>query len=322
MNAAVSLQVSLAPSDLPYALHVLPHQLRQWGGQVDEIVLAVDTRPGTGRFADAWHERRPGLYALLDEVARSHRHARIVEVDYGDAARERIATRFFGGAEVPLKDHLGGPYYCYFAGLEAVANDLVLHLDSDMLFGGGSQTWVAEAVATLHRDSELIACSPLPGPPTSDGSLRSQTAERYPASSTAFRFARFSTRVYLLSLASVAARLGPLPIRRPGVKKAMLAALAGSPVTELPEIVITKLMAGRGLGRVDLLGHQPGMWSVHPRWRSQAFFDALPSIIERVETGDVPDEQRGRYDVHDSLFPWGDAPRLARRRRARSMIRR
>ncbi|MBA4777835.1 MAG: glycosyltransferase family 2 protein, partial [Rhizobiales bacterium] len=38
-----ALQINLHPFDAPHAALTLPHQLRVWGGQVDRILLTVDT---------------------------------------------------------------------------------------------------------------------------------------------------------------------------------------------------------------------------------------------------------------------------------------
>jgi hypothetical protein len=76
------------------------------------------------------------------------------------------------------------------------------------------------------------------------------------------------------------------------------------------------------------------MWSLHPEWRSEAFYEALPGLIERVEAGDMPEEQLGDYDVGDSLVDWSSVradrerpvPRsewlLGRLRLARALLRR
>jgi hypothetical protein len=53
---AATLQISLAPSDLPHARVLLAHQLRTWAGQVEEVLLTVDGLRGAGhgRFAEGW----------------------------------------------------------------------------------------------------------------------------------------------------------------------------------------------------------------------------------------------------------------------------
>jgi len=65
MSPGVTLQISLAPTDFPHARYVLPHQLRQWAGQVDDVLLVVDVYRSRGRFGDGWHERLPRLRRLI-----------------------------------------------------------------------------------------------------------------------------------------------------------------------------------------------------------------------------------------------------------------
>src|SRR4029079_10267618 len=69
----VSLQISVAPTDLPHARWTLPHQLRQWGSQVDEVLFVLDGR-------------QPELEDLLERLCSEHAHARVEHVDYGDEA--------------------------------------------------------------------------------------------------------------------------------------------------------------------------------------------------------------------------------------------
>ena len=308
----VSLQISLAPSDLPHAQHILAHQLRQVGRQVDEIVLAVDTRAGLGKFADSWNERMPRLMQLLETVAQDAGNVRVVPIDYDEATQAGLSRKFTGGHPVPFKDHRGGPWYSYVAALDHVQHDLVLHLDSDMLLGGGSQSWVREAIEILRRDESVVACNPLPGPPRADGRLIDQRADRYPHPSLAYCFTQISTRIFLTSLERLRSRLGPIRVVRPSLKYAVLARLVGNPVVELPEMALSAQMRERNATRIDFLGSGDGMWSLHPVYRSSSFYANLPDLIKRVETGDVPDAQRGRYNIDKSFFDFGDAARKAK----------
>jgi hypothetical protein len=49
------------------------------------------------------------------------------------------------------------------------------------------------------------------------------------------------------------------------------------------------------------------MWSLHPPFRSEEFYRRLPELIEAVESGRVPDGQRGHYDLNDSMIDWTEA---------------
>jgi hypothetical protein len=74
-------------------------------------------------------------------------------------------------------------------------------------------------------------------------------------------------------------------------------------------------MVKAGLSRVDFLGAEPGMWSLHPPFRSPEFYEALPRLIERIEASEVPETQRGDYDLNDSMLDWSSARRRAQVRR-------
>ena len=72
-------------------------------------------------------------------------------------------------------------------------------------------------------------------------------------------------------------------------------------------MVFAKALPEYNLYRIDFLGNDPGMWSLHPPYRSTLFYDRLPSLIQQVETGDVPESQRGCHDMNDSMVDWSSA---------------
>jgi hypothetical protein len=315
---SVTLQINLAPTDLPHAVHVLPHQLRQWSAQVQEIVFTFDLHRTThgGRFSEGWEERRAPMEELLAELCREHAHARVEVVDYEPETMRAVAESLTGHSAIPTKDTRGGPFYSYFYGLYSASNDLVLHLDSDIMFGGLAQTWVKEARALLADNPEVLACDPLPGPPTPDQALRTQSASRFPYSSLAFRFSKLTTRLFFLDRARLRDRLLPLTLRGPArLSSRMKARVHGNPPYVAAELVLSEAMVAAGLCRVDFLGADPGVWSLHPPYRSAAFYRELPRLIERIESGNVPERQRGDYDLNDSMFDWSSARRRAQLRR-------
>jgi hypothetical protein len=315
----VTLEISIAPRDLRHLRATLPHQLRQWAGQVRDIVCTVDLEPTPGEVGlGAQHEGE-----LLDLVANSlspYRHGRLEVADYSAATRRAVAARFFGGQPVPAKTARAGPFYAYFFGLYVARCEYVLHLDCDVLFGGGSQTWASEAVALLRERPEVLLCGPLPGPPRTDGTI-AQAAEREPHTSPAFALRTVTSRRFLIDLKRLEERVGPLSVRRHTPRRTRVPLslwLKGwgrmqlrdrlRPLTlstlpyDLPERLLGEAMTEAGLRRVDFLGSPPGMWSLHPPDRSERFYESLPTLIERVENGDVSDDQRGNYDVVDSML--------------------
>lgn len=300
----VTLQVTLAPLDVRHARHTLGHLLRTWGPQVEEVLLVVDARESAFR---ARTERADTTRAAseLDAVIAglAHPGLRTVAVDRGPAARRRVAERF-GARRLPESDFRGRPYYSYLFGLAEARHPRVLHVDSDMLFGGGSPAWTADADAWFARDETLVVCSPLPGPPTRDGSLRGQ--EGYPftvVGERAYRFDSLSTRVFLADMDRLVARLGSLAGRHIPTLRSVVGSTLRRQVNWMPlEERMSRAMAESGSGRLDLLGSGAGMWSLHPLERTEAFHASLPALLALLEAGDpVTEEQRGHYDLDASM---------------------
>ena len=307
----VTLQINLAPADLPTARYVLPHQLRQWAGQVQEILLVLDLHRSRGRYAAGWSQRLPGMRAMIDECCARYGKARTLDVDYSAAAVGAVAEQFFGGDPVPAKDRQGAPYYAYLFGLQRASYDVILHMDSDMMYGGGSQSWVDEAIALIDANPSVLACNPLPGPPTTDGTLRSQQLTPYPYLTPAFSSPSISTRHFIIDRRRLWERVGRLALSRPRVKDYLKAVVDGQTPCNPLEVNLSEAMSAHGLIRVDFLGSDPGMWGVHPVHRTPMFFQRLPSLIADIEGGRIPERQRGEHDLNDSMVDWTGADRTA-----------
>lgn len=312
MTLPVTLQINLVPRDFRFARYVLPHQFRQWGGQVAEILLVIESRRSRGTFGHDWKE---GMEALLP-LAHSIPNARVLFVDYSTRARRKVGTTFFGGrGSIPAKDVRGGPYYCYFYGLAEAAHDLVFHIDSDIFFGGGSQTWIAEAVQILQDHPEIVSVEPLPGPPDHFGKIEGcrdpaiQSISKVENGESMLILDGFSTRNFLLDRKNLGSQIGPLKVvllSRDRPVRRFIKRLLGKPAefrpVQLPEVTIADTIRQRGFCRIGYLGRAPGMWSLHPPdFPFDGYFETLPTLISRIENGDIPEGQRGLYDMNDSM---------------------
>ncbi len=306
-HSGVTLQINLAPTDLPHAKYILPHQLRQLAGQVDEVLLILDLHRSHGRYAEGWKERLPGMRLLIDKCCAKYSHAHMQEVDYSAEVAADMSALYFGGQPIPMKDWIGAPFYAYFYGLYAAKHNYVFHMDSDMMYGGGSQTWVAEAVQLLTERPNVLICNPLPGPPTTGGSLRSQVLEPEPYTSLAYRAQILSTRLFLIDRDRCSSRIKKLPLIPPTRLNTLRALIEGQPPYQSVEMVFARAMPEHGLYRIDFLGSEPGLWSIHPPFRSKLFYDCLPTLIQQIEKGDVPEAQRGCHDMNDSMVDWSSA---------------
>jgi hypothetical protein len=93
-----------------------------------------------------------------------------------------------------------------------------------------------------------------------------------------------------------------LTLSRAAPHRAKHALAHGHPPYDLPEDIWSRAMQGRSLWRIDFLGRQPGLWSLHPVTRSEQFYRELPRLIQRIEGNDIPEGQRGDYDLNDSML--------------------
>ncbi|MFL6137910.1 MAG: hypothetical protein ACJ74O_08945 [Frankiaceae bacterium] len=325
-SSEATLQVNVTPSDLAHAARTVPHQLRQLGGQVDDVLLSVDLGPRAAADALGTDPACGELRDWIDALRRAHPSERIVarQVDYSPAATRLIADTLFAGRAVPATDFRGRPIHAYLEPMLRAGTPWVLHLDSDMLVGGGSPTWLAEAQAALASDDRYVLASPYPGPPRPDGRvLRQRGAEQVERDGTgpAVLVPNMSSRVFLVHVPTFVERLAPLPLLGAPLKGRLWTLRQPNPPYEKLELMVTARMVHLGLRRIDLLGRPPGMWSLHPPYRSTAFYERLPELVHRVETGDLPEEQAGDFDLNDSVLDWSDARRAIRRERTMIMLR-
>jgi hypothetical protein len=320
----VTLEITLAPPDLRHVKHVLPHQLRTWAEQVSEILSIVDLRPVPGRPDASWEHDGDRLIELVDTFCGQYPHARRRTVDYEAGMARALGATFFDGTAPPAKTYRGGPFYAYFFGLHAARHDHVLHLDSDIMFGGGSQTWLDEAMRLLRERPDVLVCQPFPGPPRRDGQVFAAGAEPETGPIPALRFSTITTRYFLIDRNRLRERVGGLALRShsPVLTKVRVGTwLRGirdlplrdrlrplrlaTPRVDLPERLLGEAMVAAGMHRIDYLGRKPGMWTLHPRERTKPYYEVLPDLIERIEGGDVTRQQRGHYDLHESMLRRG-----------------
>ncbi len=92
----VTLQINLAPSDWLHARYTLPHHLRQFAHQVDEVLLVFDLHRSTGRFAEGWEERLPKIRQLIQDCCSQYSHARVEEVNYASDVVANVSAMFLG----------------------------------------------------------------------------------------------------------------------------------------------------------------------------------------------------------------------------------
>lgn len=306
------LQINIHPNDHRHFEPLLRHQINVWGKEIDRVRLTLDLHNSeSGRYrSETFSDNLRSMRSIISRVSQDFGFITVDEVDTSAETRRKIAKQFFNRDDIPIKAWDGGPFYSYLFGLWKAKGKTIIHMDSDMMFGGLSHTWIREAEEILDTDPNVIFVAPLSGPPHPAGVLKGHGLQRgipitpykHPASYT---FNSVSTRIFVTRPALIADRIGHLEWLTPTRSQRFKACLLGNPpLSREFEVVLSHTMQKRGLIRVDHHGRESGMWSLHPPFRTARFYTDLPAIIRRVETGDLPEEQRGQYDLHDSVCDW------------------
>lgn len=306
-----TLQINLAPSDYRLAPHLLPHQLKAWQKQVDEILIVVDLHKSSGRFSEDWEHGRDSLLRFLGAFPG----IRIEIVDYSEAAQASVSSEWCAGRPIPLKDFRGGPSYSYFFGLSAANGQYVLHSDADMFFGGGDQQWISEAILIYEQNPDILFLAPLSGPPALNGRIRTLPSRPDSRANLGQYYEFMSTRLFMLDKLRFKRCIKSFLPSRPPLREQVKAFVEGNPGWDLPEHWMTAAMTKAGMCRFEFLGSGDGMWTLHPPYRCQAFFDALPFLVHSIENGLIPDAQRGCHDINKSMVDWSEAIHRLKRNR-------
>lgn len=317
-NNKVSLQINLSPSDYPSAQFILPHQLKTLAPQVDEIILVIESKPSKGRFAIGWDENKEKLTALLLKM-KTIFSLRIIAVDYSKEVKKKIASYFLSSIVIPEKDFRGGPFYSYFYGIYHCKNDLVLHVDADIFFGGGSLSWVSEACNLFDQFPNLFSASPLPGPPEKEESLYGQTIiHKFLDQPHKFQLVGFSTRIFMAKKSML--EKFKLTLKKPELKNQIRALIKGNANADLPELLIANFIKRNQLMRIDFLGKENGLWSLHPPYRTKKFYEEIPLLINKIEKNNLPTSQYGFYDIVDELIDWTEAKEALKKKKWSKLI--
>ncbi|WP_139326319.1 hypothetical protein [Azonexus hydrophilus] len=317
-----SLQVNIYPLDICHLKETLPHQIRVFGDQVDSICIVLDTKPSlSGRYGSEFYsDCLLEIRCYLNELSGHNNKIVVKEVDYSAQTKQGVSDLFFGGKYIPEKAWDGGPFYSYFYGLYISNSEYVLHMDGDMLFGGGSSTWISEAKKIIDDDVKVAFVCPWPGPPFKNGFISEKVsntfegtpAKNYKTHPLSIVQDHVSTRIFFAKTSRLVVDLGALGFYPLGVLRKFKAYLLGNEGVALEaESLLSLNMREKNKIRVDYLGENSGVWSLHPVYRSAEYIAALPIIIRNVELGEIPAGQIGDYNLNDSMVDLKSAKKNA-----------
>lgn len=300
----ISLQINVSGADLEICKRLLERQVAWWYDEVEEVVIAVETRKSFGKFALDFERNREAIVALVDGLSVRYPKVRRHGIDYSPDRVRAISERFFAGRPYPMNDYRGSAYHSYLDGVFACRNRYVVHIDSDMLLGGTPNAWLQRAVDLLNSDPSYLLVNPLAGPPAADGDIRQRYVKQLGAYT--FLFDKLSTRVFLIDTQKLQGHpLRPTHVAlTPKHVKWFLQSTTKRWGYKLLEETFADMMRRDGLYRVDTLGPDDAhrCFSLHPLVKPRPFIEALPDLLARIDADDFPEAQRGAYDVHNDFF--------------------
>lgn len=304
----ISLQINLSATDLNICRKLLDRQIGFWYNELDEVLLSIESQKSFGKFAVDFDANKTALIGLIEVMIKKYPKTRYHFIDYSAERSRRLSELFFSGMPLPHKDYRGGPFYCYFDGLAECRNPYIIHLDSDMILGGTPNSWLQDAVELLNSDPGYLFINPLAGPPTTDYHIKQEYFKRL--GNYRFLFKKMSTRVFLVDRNKLTQH--NIVLRKCARSPKNLKWFLRNDMRwgyELPEILISEMMQRNGLLRVDSFGEDGNgaCFTLHPVVKPAAFIESLPVLLERIDCNDIPDSQRGYYNINNDFFDFRSA---------------
>lgn len=296
MTMQKCLSVLNCPRDYSMVKTMLPHQLRQWGRQVDEIVVYIDLGPQM-----VMHP----IVSLIEELIKPWRSARIEIINYDSKiVNQKFREIFKAYPKNVLKDWRGTAIYQYVYILTSSRNKYLLHMDSDMIFGGGSQTWMNEALQMMNSREEVIVCEPLSGPPSPTGPKKQRYLNAFQIDDQiVYKYQHIGTRIFLLHTERFFTVLGAqIPWQNVVTWKSLMNYHRTKSLAQLFEIMFSAGMKQHQVFRLMFEGKEPGMWTLHPLYKPEKYIQKMGEIVSAVEAGNIPEKQRGEYDLAEAIM--------------------
>ncbi|ABA23308.1 conserved hypothetical protein [Trichormus variabilis ATCC 29413] len=295
-NPSCSLWIFVARPDTSFLLQTIPHLVKVHNFPFDEKVLAVDTAPLMGDKVTRPHiGTMEELRECTEKLLQAGVVDRVVDINYDANYHNEVYRKHFGTPIRFTHNYKGYPILGSIFSIEECKSDYMLHFDSDMLmFQQPNHNWIAEAVKLMEENPKMMFVRPLAGPPTNQ-----------PKSEPFDTFKTFGSRVYLIDCKRFDKFL-PIPVLwrsyntkwmndLPTSLKTILSNFTGKGKLDSWEIMVTQKLEQTDYFRANLTN--PAAWTLHPKDRSQAFLQALPNMIARIEAGDFPQQQAGEYDL-------------------------
>lgn len=292
----------VARTDCLFLEKTIPHLVQACNFPFTEKVAFIDTAPLGRRFSGRFGigsdaDLRRSVARLIEDGHLD----RAVDISYEKALRKTVYRQTFGRDLWEVQDSGGYPILGLAQSFQNLIGDYVLHLDIDLLCHGSQKgSWVAEGIRTLQDNEDLVFVAPLSGPPSQDGTLRQGTTKyRHDKERDLYLFQDVTSRKILFRRHTYDSILPMNPLWT-SPRRRLLSQITRKSELWNWEIMVSERLRETGKFRADLSGDQG--WTLHTPDHGPEFIERLPEFIAKVEAGEIPDAQKGHYDLDIHLW--------------------
>lgn len=300
-----SLAMLMAKTDIAYVRLTIPHLVKMCNFPFIEKILFVDTselagdyrsRPNIGNLTD--------IRKICEELLENKVVDKVVDIDFSSTYKKRVYQKYFDRKVLATHNYRGAPVLGYITCIEETQGDYILYFDNDLLLYQPPETnWIREAIEVMKNNSEIINVLPLAGPQSLNKiGYAYETGQAVLDDRGFYRMKGFTSRRFLLDRQRFNSML-PLNVlwvnrSRSWLKKqysTLVSNLTGQGDLQRWEVLVTNRFKSTHFDRADLI---TPAWTLHCRYHTHDWIQALPRIIEKVESGWYPPEQEGYYDMN------------------------
>ena len=291
-----SLSIMVARTDIPFMMDTIPHLVKMCRFNFLERVLFIDTAPLSGKY-----KNRPGIGTMQQLRKCCNRLLelgivdRVADIDYSKHYQQKCYQKYFGRVLGHTHNYRGYPIFGSIFSLEFLKGDYVAHFDSDMLlYQQPNYNWIQTGIDLIESQADIMFVAPLSGPPSSNGHLKQRRVAYTHDPRGFYGFKEFTSRKFLVNRKRLE-QLAPVQPIWLSWKQRLASLFTGKSALQNWEIMISNRLRKTHYLRADL--KTSNAWTLHTPDHGSAFIQALPEVIEKVESGDYPPEQAGDYDL-------------------------
>lgn len=301
----ITLQINLSPGDINYAELTVP-ALASKHADIKKRLLVVDCcRPQKTKFVnpdvmfpeEKFKQRVERIIGISQKLLNEGHMTDVYYLKPGDPLFRKLSKKYLRGVYSETHASGGTANMGYWAAIELPDTRYVLHYDGDMMLHQDKQfLWTDEAMKYLKQNEHAVIATPRTCPPVADETFDLPSVhEGRPIESFNDYWINdwFSTRCFLMDRERLAKFL---PLIRSGLLVETLLRKYGRKAFPVdPEAILFRSIAPRG-GRHIILKSKAA-WLMHPASKPPEYLSILPAIIDSINTGNVPEEQKGHEDI-------------------------